>query len=387
MSISEKGALRGLLVVALEQAVAAPFCSSRLADAGARVIKVERQGSGDFARGYDKAANGESAYSVWLNRGKESIELDIKDTADRALLDRMLARADVFLQNLAPGVLEKLGLDSASLRARFPRLVTCDITGYGDDGPLRSAKAYDLLVQCESGLASITGTPDGPGRVGISVCDIATGMTAHAGICEALIERQRTGRGRGVSVAMFDTMADWMAVPLIFHDHAARSTPRVGLSHPIIFPYGAYTCRNGDQIVISVQNEREWIRFCTVVLKRPELIEDPRFRSNDSRSRNRDVLEPIITSAFAVLDRPQMLALLQEADVAWGAVNDVAALSGHPQLDRTTIQCPSGEISLPAPPIRRSGGNISLGASPALGAHTAAIRREFAACGLAEGRQ
>lgn len=387
MRISEKGALRGLLVVALEQAVAAPFCSSRLADAGARVIKVERQGSGDFARGYDKAANGESAYFVWLNRGKESIELDIKDTADRALLDRMLARADVFLQNLAPGVLEKLGLDSASLRARFPRLVTCDITGYGDDGPLRSAKAYDLLVQCESGLASITGTPDGPGRVGISVCDIATGMTAHAGICEALIERQRTGRGRGVSVAMFDTMADWMAVPLIFHDHAARSTPRVGLSHPIIFPYGAYTCRNGDQIVISVQNEREWIRFCTVVLKRPELIEDPRFRSNDSRSRNRDVLEPIITSAFAVLDRPQMLALLQEADVASGAVNDVAALSGHPQLDRTTIQCPSGEISLPAPPIRRSGGNISLGASPALGAHTAAIRREFAACGLAEGRQ
>ena len=387
MNNSEKGLLHGLLVVALEQAVAAPFCSSRLADAGARVIKVERQGSGDFARDYDKAANGESAYFVWLNRGKESIELDIKDTADRVLLDRMLVRADVFLQNLAPGVLEKLGLDSASLRARFPRLVTCDITGYGDDGPMRNAKAYDLLVQCESGLASITGTPDGPGRVGISVCDIATGMTAHAGICEALIERQRTGRGRGVSVAMFDTMADWMAVPLIFHDHAGRSTPRVGLSHPIIFPYGAYTCRNGDQIVISVQNEREWIRFCTVVLKRPELIEDPRFRSNDSRSRNRDVLEPIITSAFAVLDRPQMLALLQEADVASGAVNDVAALSGHPQLDRTTIQCPSGEISLPAPPIRRSGGNISLGASPALGAHTAAIRREFAACGLTEGRQ
>lgn len=387
MNISEKGLLHGLLVVALEQAVAAPFCSSRLADAGARVIKVERQGSGDFARDYDKAANGESAYFVWLNRGKESIELDIKDTADRVLLDRMLVRADVFLQNLAPGVLEKLGLDSASLRARFPRLVTCDITGYGDDGPMRNAKAYDLLVQCESGLASITGTPDGPGRVGISVCDIATGMTAHSGICEALIERQRTGRGSGVSVAMFDTMADWMAVPLIFHDHAGRSTPRVGLSHPIIFPYGAYTCRDGDQIVISVQNEREWMRFCTVVLKRPDLIEDPRFRSNDSRSRNRDVLEPIITSAFAVLDRPQMLALLQEADVASGAVNDVAALSGHPQLDRTTIQCPSGEISLPAPPIRRSGGNISLGASPALGAHTAAIRREFAACGLTEGRQ
>jgi itaconate CoA-transferase len=387
MNISEKGPLHGLLVIALEQAVAAPFCSSRLADAGARVIKVERKGSGDFARGYDTAANGQSAYFVWLNRGKESVALDIKDAADRALFERILARADVFLQNLAPGSLEKLGLDSGSLRARFPQLVTCDITGYGDHGPMRSAKAYDLLVQCESGLASITGTPDGPGRVGISVCDIATGMTAHAGICEALIERQRTGRGRGISVAMFDTMADWMAVPLILHDCAGRPTPRVGLSHPIICPYGAYTCRDGGQIVVSVQNEREWERFCTMVLKRPELINDPRFDGNDNRSRNRDLLQPMIESAFAALDRPHMLALLQEADIASGAVNDVAALSSHPQLDRTAIQCPSGEISLPAPPIRRSGDNVQLGASPALGAHDAAIRREFAASGVAEGRQ
>ncbi|MCR5860310.1 CaiB/BaiF CoA-transferase family protein [Mesorhizobium sp. J428] len=378
MNIDEKGPLHGLLVVALEQAVAAPFCSSRLADAGARVIKVERKGSGDFARGYDRAANGESAYFVWLNRGKESLELDIKDPDDRALLERILARADVFLQNLAPGSLEKLELDSASLRARFPQLVTCDITGYGDDGPMRNAKAYDLLVQCESGLASITGTPDGPGRVGISVCDIATGMTAHAGICEALIECQRTGRARGVSVAMFDTMADWMAVPLIFHDCAGRPTPRVGLSHPVICPYGAYTCRDGGQIVLSVQNEREWARFCNAVLKRPELVEDPRFDGNDNRNRNRDVLQPMIESAFAALDRAQMLALLSEADIASGAVNNVAALSSHPQLDRTLIQCPSGEVGLPAPPIRRSGENMPLGASPALGAHNAAIRREFA---------
>lgn len=379
MNIGEKGPLHGLLVVALEQAVAAPFCSSRLADAGARVIKVERKGSGDFARGYDMAANGESAYFVWLNRGKESLELDIKDPDDRALLERMLARADVFLQNLAPGSLEKLELDSASLRARFPRLVTCDITGYGDDGPMRNAKAYDLLVQCESGLASVTGTPDGPGRVGISVCDIATGMTAHAGICEALIERQRTGRARGISVAMFDTMADWMAVPLIFHDYAGRPTPRVGLSHPVICPYGAYTCRDGGQIVLSVQNEREWGRFCNMVLKRPELVGDPRFDGNDNRNRNRDVLQPVIESAFSALDRAQVLALLREADIASGAVNDIATLSGHPQLDRTLMQCPSGEISLPAPPIRRSGDTMPLGASPALGAHSAAIRREFAA--------
>ena len=209
MTHSKTGPLSGSLVVALEQAVAAPFCTSRLADAGARVIKVERKGSGDFARGYDTAANGESAYFTWLNRGKESVALDIKADEDREILLRMLENADVFIQNLLPGALAKLGLDSASLRERFPRLVTCDITGYGEDGPVRNAKAYDLLVQCESGLASVTGTPDGPGRVGVSVCDIATGMTAHAGICEALVGRDRTGKGSGVSVAMFDVMADW----------------------------------------------------------------------------------------------------------------------------------------------------------------------------------
>ena len=218
MSGSDAAPLSGKLVVALEQAVAAPFCSSRLADAGARVIKIERKGAGDFARGYDRAANGESAYFTWLNRGKESVALDIKDAEDREILLRMLQNSDVFIQNLLPGALKKLGLDSATLRQKFTRLVTCDITGYGEDGPMRNAKAYDLLVQCESGLASVTGTPDAPGRVGVSVCDIATGMTAHAGICEALVGRDRTGEGSGVSVAMFDVMADWMAVPLLFHD-------------------------------------------------------------------------------------------------------------------------------------------------------------------------
>jgi crotonobetainyl-CoA:carnitine CoA-transferase CaiB-like acyl-CoA transferase len=377
MTPPNSGPLAGTLIVALEQAVAAPFCTSRLADAGARVIKIERKGAGDFARGYDTAAHGESAYFIWLNRGKESVALDIKSGEDRALLLSMLERADVFIQNLLPGALEKFGLDSATLRERFPRLITCDITGYGSDGPMRNAKAYDLLIQCESGLASVTGTPDGPGRVGVSVCDIATGMTAHAAICEALFERNRTGKGSGVSVAMFDTLADWMAVPLVFHDYADRPTPRVGLSHPVICPYGAYTCRDGEQIVISIQNEREWGRFCAAVLSRPELATDPRFVSNDSRNSNRGILQPMIEAAFAAHDRPDMLDLLAQADIAYGAVNDVAALSEHPQLDRATIASSAGEIRLPAPPIRRSGGNPGLGPSPAFDADGAAIRAEF----------
>ncbi|MBA91307.1 MAG: CaiB/BaiF CoA-transferase family protein [Nitratireductor sp.] len=375
----QAGPLAGTLVVALEQAVAAPFCTSRLADAGARVIKIERKGAGDFARGYDTAAHGESAYFIWLNRGKESVALDIKSGEDRALLLAMLERADVFIQNLLPGALEKLGLDSATLRERFPQLITCDITGYGADGPMRDAKAYDLLIQCESGLASVTGTPDGPGRVGVSVCDISTGMTAHAAICEALVERGRTGRGTGVSVAMFDTLADWMAVPLVFHEYANRHTPRVGLSHPNICPYGAYTCRDGEQIVISIQNEREWARFCDTVLSQPDLATDPRFDSNDSRNSNRGVLQPMIEAAFAARDRPDMLDLLARSMIAYGAVNDIAALSQHPQLDRTTIASPAGAFRMPAPPIRRSGGNPALGPSPGFDADGAAIRTEFGA--------
>ena len=258
--------LDGLLVIAVEQAVAAPTCTVRLADAGARVIKIERKGAGDFARGYDTAAHGESAYFIWLNRGKESVALDIKSGEDRALLLAMLERADVFIQNLLPGALEKLGLDSATLRERFPQLITCDITGYGADGPMRDAKAYDLLVQCESGLASVTGTPDGPGRVGVSVCDIATGMAAHAGICEALVGRDRTGRGSGVSVAMFDVMADWMSVPLLYHNYLGKETPRVGLNHTVICPYGAYECKDGQLVVITVQHSGEWQRFCEHIL-------------------------------------------------------------------------------------------------------------------------
>ena len=377
MSDTNSAPLSGKLVIALEQAVAAPFCSSRLADAGARVIKIERKGAGDFARGYDSAANGESAYFTWLNRGKESVALDIKADEDREILLRMLETADVFIQNLLPGALAKLGLNSASLREKFPRLVTCDITGYGEDGPMRNAKAYDLLVQCESGLASVTGTPDGPGRVGVSVCDIATGMTAHAGICEALVERDRTGKGSGVSVAMFDVMADWMAVPLLYHDYLGKATPRVGLNHTVICPYGAYECKDGQLVVITVQHAGEWTRFCEHILGDANLATDPRFHDNTARINNKPALEALIRAVFASHDRAAMLKRLESAGIASGAVNDVASLSVHPQLDRSTIDTPSGEISLPMPPIRRSGGETTLGPSPVFDADGKAIRVEF----------
>lgn len=374
---SDLAPLSGKLVVALEQAVAAPFCSSRLADAGARVIKIERKGAGDFARAYDTAANGESAYFTWLNRGKESVALDIKADEDREILLRMLENADVFIQNLLPGALAKLGLDSATLRESFPRLVTCDITGYGEDGPMRDAKAYDLLVQCESGLASVTGTPDGPGRVGVSVCDIATGMTAHAGICEALVGRDRTGKGSGVSVAMFDVMADWMSVPLLYHDHLGKPTPRVGLNHTVICPYGAYECKDGQLVVITVQHNGEWQRFCEHILGDAALATDPRFHDNTSRIENKPALEVLIKAVFASHDRAEMLKRLDAAGIASGAVNDVATLSGHPQLDRSVIRTPSGEINVPTPPIRRSLGETALGPCPAFDAQGKALRAEF----------
>ena len=377
---SDLAPLSGKLVVALEQAVAAPFCSSRLADAGARVIKIERKGAGDFARAYDTAANGESAYFTWLNRGKESVALDIKADEDREILLRMLENADVFIQNLLPGALAKLGLDSATLRERFPRLVTCDITGYGEDGPMRNAKAYDLLVQCESGLASVTGTPDGPGRVGVSVCDIATGMTAHAGICEALVGRDRTGKGSGVSVAMFDVMADWMSVPLLYHDYLGKPTPRVGLNHTVICPYGAYECKDGQLVVITVQHNGEWQRFCEHILGDAALATDPRFHDNTSRIENKPALEVLIKDVFASHDRAEMLKRLDAAGIASGAVNDVATLSGHPQLDRSVIRTPSGEINVPTPPIRRSLGETALGPCPAFDAQGKALRAEFGRC-------
>ena len=373
------GALDGLLVVSLEQAVAAPYCSCRLADAGARVIKIERPEGGDFARAYDRVVDGESAYFVWLNRGKESLTLDIKQTDDAALLRRILAKADVFIQNLGPGAAARAGFGSADLRAAHPRLVTCDISGYGEDGPYRDMKAYDLLVQAESGLASITGVPEGPGRVGASVTDIGAGMYAYMAILEALMERARTGRGKGLAVSLFHAMADWMAVPLLYHDYGDRDWPRVGLYHPSIAPYGAYATGDGRQILIGVQNDAEWGRFAGTVLQREDLADDPRFHTNVERRANRPELDREIDAVFATLSYDEIEQRLRDAGIAYGALNGVAELSAHPQIRRLHYGTPSGSAKVAAPPAMAANGRRDAGPVPSLGQHSAAIRREFAA--------
>ncbi|WP_030539479.1 CaiB/BaiF CoA-transferase family protein [Sphingobium sp. DC-2] len=368
--------LKGILVISLEQAVAAPLCTSRLAEAGARVIKLERA-EGDFARGYDHAVHGESAYFVWLNRGKESVRVDVKDPADRHLIEKMLARADIFVQNLAPGAAARLGLGSSELRARYPRLITCDITGYGDHGPAAGMKAYDFLIQCEAGLASITGNEAGAARVGVSVADIACGMNAHAAILQALIERERSGTGRGVAVSLFDSLADWMAVPLLHHDYAGKAPGRVGLRHPSIAPYGAFRAGDGVELVISIQNEREWAKFCALVLEHPDLARDPRFASNSLRCENRGALEQHISALFASLPAETIITRFEAAGTAWARLNGVDGLSRHSQLRRVEGQTPSGPVSLPAPPIRWNDERPVTRSVPALGEHDETVRAEF----------
>ncbi len=375
--MTRKGPLAGLLVVSLEQAVAAPYCSSRLADAGARIIKLERP-EGDFARGYDRAAKGLSSYFVWLNRGKESLTIDIKEPADAALLHRILARADVFIQNLAPGAAARAGFGSAELRARYPRLITVDISGYGETGAYASMKAYDLLVQAESGLAMVTGRPEGPGRVGVSACDIACGMSAHAGVLEALIERGITGRGKGIAVSLFDGMADWMNVPLLFYEGTGQAPERMGLAHPSICPYGAFALADGALVLISIQNEREWGEFCAIFLDDPHLPKRPGFETNVIRVAHRAEVDAHIAAVFAKYDRAGAAARLRAANTAFGFVNDVAAFSHHPALRRAVVETPNGPVSIAAPPIRGSDGDRVLGPVPAIGQHAAAIRAEFA---------
>jgi len=368
--------LAGLLVVSLEQAVAAPYCSSRLADAGARVIKLERA-EGDFARGYDTAANGLSSYFVWLNRGKQSLVADIKNPDDVALLHSILERADVFIQNLAPGAAARAGFGSDALRERHPRLITVDISGYGDSGDYATMKAYDLLVQAESGLAMITGHPAGPGRVGVSACDIACGMAAHAGVLEALIERGITGRGKGLKVSLFDGMADWMNVPLLFYEGTGRAPERIGLAHPSICPYGAFATADGALVLIAIQNEREWAEFCARFMDEPDLPQRAGFETNVTRVANRAVVDGHIGAVFAKLSRADAAAKLRAANTAYGFVNDVAALAHHPALRRAAVQTPNGEVAVAAPPVLFSDGVRTLGPVPAIGEHSAAIRAEF----------
>jgi itaconate CoA-transferase len=368
--------LKDILVVSLEQAVAAPFCSNRLAQAGARVIKIERA-EGDFARGYDDAVHGESAYFVWLNQGKESLVLDIKSAADTELLHRLLARADVFIQNLAPGAAGRAGFASKALCERYPRLVCCDISGYGDSGDYSQMKAYDLLVQCESGMASITGTPDAPGRIGVSACDINCGQQAYAAILEALIERESSGSGGVIKVSLFDGMAEWLAVPLLHYDYAGKIQPRVGINHATISPYGAYRCRDQLDVVLAIQNEREWARFCEQVLGNAALAADRRLESNVSRVNNRDYVDALISDVFAGLDQEQAIERLRTAGIAFGRLNDMAGLARHPQLRRVAVDTPTGPAEVVAVAAIRDTATGVRPRVPALGEHGSALRDEF----------
>src|SRR3989440_3268761 len=339
--------LEGLIVVSVEQAVAAPFCSSRLADAGAHVVKIERP-EGDFARGYDAAAKGQSSYFVWLNRDKNSVVIDLATKEGRADREDLIASADVLLQNLKPGSMDKLGFSLERLRRDHPKLICCTISGYGDDGPYADRKAYDLLIQAESGLASITGGPEGPSRVGISVVDIATGATAHASTLEALIARGRTGKGADIRISMFDVMADWLSVPLL-NAEAGNPPQRMALAHPSIAPYGAFRSRDGKQILISIQSEREWKKLCAEVLGQPDLPNDPRFCNMVERVRNRKLTDQTVGDIFSTMTREDLLQRLAQADIAFADVNTMADLAVHPHLRRIEVDTPSGPVSYPAP--------------------------------------
>jgi crotonobetainyl-CoA:carnitine CoA-transferase CaiB-like acyl-CoA transferase len=374
----------GLTVVALEQAVAAPYCTSRLADAGARVIKIERP-EGDFARGYDTAVHGESAYFVWINRGKESIALDLRQDDARARLHAMLATADVFIQNLAPGAAARLTFGSDELRRKHPQLITCDISGYGESGPLHELKAYDLLVQAESGLVAVSGAPGPWGRIGVSICDITAGMNALLGIQQALIQRSRTGRGSAVKVSLFDSAAELMSVPMLQARYGSGAPERVGLKHPSITPYGAFTSRDGREFVLSIQNEREWVSFCDRVLQQPALASSPSFVSNTERTRNRVELEALIQGVFSNLSYAEVVERLAAAQTAYGAINSVHDLIAHPQLRTRPMSVNGGTVELPATPYITEWDDESYRPIPGVDEHGDAIRDALDAATRGEG--
>ncbi|TVL89607.1 CaiB/BaiF CoA-transferase family protein [Streptomyces sp. SAJ15] len=373
--------LHGITVVALEQAVAAPYATRQLADLGARVIKVERPGRGDFARDYDRNVKGMSAYFVWVNRGKESAVLDLKDPTDRGLLEAILARADVFVQNLAPGACERLGLGSAALRARHEHLITCDISGYGEGGPYRDKKAYDLLVQCEAGLVSITGSPEEPARPGISIADIAGAMYAYTGILTALYERERTGVGSALSVSLLDALGEWMGHPYFAEEYGGTPVVRSGARHPSISPYGPYRCGDGARVFLSVQSDREWVALCERVLRRPELTRDPRFATNPLRRAHDDELTAELENRFSAHTADGLTVLLDAAGIANARLRTVGEFSAHPQLaarDRwQDFDSPVGPLRGLLPPVEVRGRRAPLRPVPALGEHTEAVRAEF----------
>jgi len=368
--------LDGITVIAVEQAVAAPYASGKLAQAGARVIKVERA-EGDFARRYDTLVKGQSAYFVWLNHGKESVCLDLKLATDAALLKRMISGADVFIQNLAPGAATRLGLGAEALRQEKPDLIYCTISGYGEDGPWADQKAYDLLIQAETGLASITGTQEGPARVGVSVSDIAAGMTAHAAILQALFARERTGVGREISVSLFQATADWMNVPFLQHNYGGVTPGRHGLKHPTIAPYGAFMCKDGKMVLISVQNEREWSNLCNIFLEDAAIAARPDFATNSDRVAHRSTLEKIVSDAFLRRSREENIERLKVAGIAYGRLSDLDDLANHPQLTLMSVQTGNGPVEVLAPAAVVNGRHTKGDVVPKLGAHTSKIRQEF----------
>lgn len=385
--------LDGIVVLSLEHAVAAPFCSRQLADYGARVIKVERPGAGDFARHYDSAVKGLSSYFVWLNRSKESLSLDIKHPAAHAIFDALLPRVDVLVQNLAPGSATRLGLDYASLSSRFPRLIVVDISGYGDSGPFREKKAYDLLVQAESGLVSVTGSADTPSRAGVSIADIAAGMYAYSGTLMALFQRERTGRGTRVEVSMLEALSEWMSQPRYFAEGTGHAPARSGASHPSIAPYGPHRAGDGRDVLFGIQNEREWTRFCGEVLNDAALATESRFSTNVNRVANRAELTRTIESNFASRTSAEIIRDLDRAGIANGRVNDARAVRAHEQLEARgrwrSVATPTDDIDATLPPVNLDGAEPVMGTVPGLGAHTEAILRElgFTADRISELRQ
>ena len=368
------GALDGILVVAIEQAVAAPLCTVRLADAGARVIKIERN-SGETARHYDNAVKGTSAYFAWLNRGKESAVLDLKSSSDLKLLRNMLGKADVLVSNLAPGALGRMGFTDEVIAQEYPQLIAVSILGYGQDTPYAQMKAYDMLVQAESGLCAVTGTPQTPSKVGVSAADIATGANAHAAVLEALIERGKRGRGQIIEISMFDGMADWMSVPLLHYEHVGIETERHGLSHASIYPYRPFDCSDGT-IIIAVQNNGEWARFCNHMLDCPYLLDRDDFKTNPGRVKNRALLDNELEPLFASMTLSEAIEKCTNSGIAWARYTTVADLGSHPALRRMNVQLPDGnDVTLPRPAGRTAG--FTAGKLPALGEHTEIIRQEF----------
>lgn len=373
--------LDGITVVSLEHAVAAPFCTRQLADLGARVIKVECPGNGDFARGYDQRVNGQSSHFIWINRSKESLALDVKQPAAKAALLELLKTADVLVQNLAPGATARMGLSYETLKELNPKLIVCDISGYGADGPYRDKKAYDLLIQSEAGFLSVTGTPETPSKSGISVADIAAGMYAYTNILSALLLRGKTGAGSHIDVSMLEAMGEWMGYPLYYAYDGAPPPPRTGASHASIYPYGPFQAGDGKTVMLGLQNEREWTAFCDTVLLQPDVATDTRFDSNAQRNANREALQALIVQTFAALTAAQVVERLEQAGIANARVNEMADLWEHPQLQARqrwrTVGTPQGDVPALLPPGVNSAFDYRMEAVPAVGQHNASILAEL----------